>query len=90
MSRLAALPQRRLRRLTVLAIGVTTALTLTACGTGGDNGGADTPTRSASPTSAPRGLLTKEEAKKVVDNYEKVNNRANASQDAKLLSTVEA
>ncbi|MET8822608.1 hypothetical protein [Streptomyces rochei] len=90
MSRLAALPPRRLRRLTVLAIGVTTALTLTACGTGTDNGGADTPTRSASPTSAPRGLLTQEEAKKVVDNYEAVNNRANASQDAKLLGTVEA
>ncbi|MFJ3365782.1 hypothetical protein [Streptomyces anthocyanicus] len=81
---------RRLRRLTVLALGVTTALTLSACAAGDDRDGADTPTPSASPSTAPRGLLTKAEAKKAVDNYEKINNRANANQDVKLLGSVEA
>ena len=74
----------------MLTIGVTTAFALTACSAAKDSDGANTPARSASPTPAPQGLLTKEEAKKVVDNYEKINNRANARQDAKLLGSVEA
>ncbi|MFI6494299.1 hypothetical protein [Streptomyces sp. NPDC050564] len=81
-------PAHRLRRLTVLAIGVTTAITLTACGTGSDTGAAGTPTPSVSRT--PQGVVTKETATKVVDNYEKINNEANKTRDEKLLATVEA
>lgn len=77
-----------LRRLTVLALGVTTAVTLTACGGGS---GADTDDAPARSTDAePKGLLTEQAAEKVVDTYERVNNRANAERDQKLLSTVEA
>ncbi|MCF2437164.1 hypothetical protein LV779_36285 [Streptomyces thinghirensis] len=50
-------------------------------------GGSDAPTKSAE--AAPKGVITEQAAKKVVDTYEQVNNRANAKRDAKLLSTVE-
>ncbi|AKZ56042.1 Lipoprotein [Streptomyces ambofaciens ATCC 23877] len=77
----------RLRRPTVLALGLTGALTLTACGGDADRGGDGAPARSTE--AARRGLLTQEAAAKVVDTYERVNNRANAERDEKLLSTVE-
>jgi hypothetical protein len=76
------------RRLGALAIGVTTVVMLTACGGAGTRASEDYPTPSGSP--APTGVVTQGAAKKIVDNYEKVNNRANATQDQKLLSTVEA
>jgi hypothetical protein len=81
-------PAKRPRRLAVLAIGATTAITLTACGTGSDTGAAGSPSPSVSST--PQGVVTQETAKKVLDNYEKINNEANKTRDAKLLGTVEA
>ncbi|MCF3128931.1 hypothetical protein [Streptomyces olivochromogenes] len=80
-------PTTRATRLTVLALGVTAGVTLTACGGGSDDGAADKPTTSASPT--PRGVVTKEKAKELLDTYEQVNNRANKAHDEKLLATVE-
>ena len=85
MTRFTTTPPHR-RRLALLALGVSTALTVTACG-GGEEGGSDAPTKSAE--AAPKGVITEQAAKKVVDTYEQVNNRANAKRDAKLLSTVE-
>ncbi|WP_158761633.1 hypothetical protein [Streptomyces sp. NRRL S-146] len=79
----------RLRRLTVLAIGVSTAISLTACGSSGSeaDGGSATPKASAP---APEGIVDQKTASSVVDAYEKANNKANATRDAELLGTVEA
>ncbi|QIP74728.1 hypothetical protein [Streptomyces sp. VN1] len=90
MSRSTSHPPRRLHRHTILAIGVTSALALTACtaDTDGRTTDASAPPPSASAT--PRGLLTKKEAAAALDRYEKVNNKANATRDARLLGTVEA
>ncbi|MGW0844273.1 hypothetical protein ACWD26_29865 [Streptomyces sp. NPDC002787] len=71
-----------------VALGAAVALGLTACGGGSDSGMADNAPTSASPAS--KGVVTKATAEKILDTYEKVNNRANRTQDAKLLSTVEA
>ncbi|MBC9723603.1 hypothetical protein [Streptomyces sp. TRM68367] len=87
MSRTSTSAPRR-RPLTLIALGVTTALTLTACGGGSGSGDDDSPVANAS--AAPKGVVTKEAAKKIVDTYEQVNNRANKTQDEKLLATVEA
>ncbi|WP_405868468.1 hypothetical protein [Streptomyces sp. NBC_00005] len=78
----------RLHSLTTLAIGVTATMALTACGADADKDSAASPRSSASPTS--QGVVTKETAKKVVDDYERVNNSANKARDEKLLATVEA
>ncbi|MFF5371544.1 hypothetical protein [Streptomyces sp. NPDC013187] len=71
-------------RLRTAAIGAMTALALTACGGGtgsdGDKAAAD----------KPQGVVSRAEAKKIADHYEQVNNKANATQDEKLLATVEA
>ncbi|WP_399939804.1 hypothetical protein ACGH52_15265 [Streptomyces sp. BBFR25] len=81
----------RLRRLTTLAVGVTAAVTLTACGGGSDEDAKDTDDAPArSEEAARQGLVTEQAAEKVVDTYEQVNNRANAKRDEKLLGTVEA
>ncbi|MEU3901730.1 hypothetical protein [Streptomyces sp. NPDC045251] len=88
MSRVTT-PHPRRRPLTALALAATAVLTLTACGGGEnseDHAGAPTKTAEANP----KGLLTEQDAKKAVDTYEQVNNRANAKQDPELLSTVEA
>ncbi len=75
----------RLPRLKVAAVGVTTALALTACGgqAGSDSG-------KASGDDTPQGVVSKAAAEKIADHYEEVNNKANAAQDEKLLGTVEA
>ncbi|MFD0069979.1 hypothetical protein ACFVJ9_55135, partial [Streptomyces sp. NPDC127574] len=81
----------RLRRLAVLAIGVTTAVTLTACTAGTDStstAGRGHATASASP--APTGVVTTQEASKILTAYENANNRANKARDSRLLATVEA
>ncbi|MGZ3099459.1 hypothetical protein [Streptomyces sp. H72] len=76
----------RPRRPALLALGLTGALALTACGGDADKGD-DAPARSTG--AARQGLLTPEAAAEVVDTYERVNNRANAARNEKLLSTVE-
>ncbi|GGW38492.1 hypothetical protein AB0E64_05455 [Streptomyces caelestis] len=71
----------RLPRLKGTAVGITTALALTACGgqTGSDSG-----------KGTPQGVVSQAAAKKIADHYEEVNNKANAARDEKLLGTVEA
>jgi len=84
-------PPSRTRRRTNPALGMATAVamaTLTACGGGSDADGANGDA-SASAT-APQGVLTAKAAAAVVDNYEKVNNKANAALGKDLLGTVEA
>lgn len=70
----------------LMAAGTTVlALTASACSSGtGDDGGKATADRAA------KGVVTPTEAKKIVDHYVKVNNRANAKRDSSTLSTVEA
>ncbi|MET9762182.1 hypothetical protein ABZ016_24510 [Streptomyces sp. NPDC006372] len=74
--------------MTVLAIGVTTAISLTGCGSSSNEAGGDSATPSASPT--PKGVVDETTAASVVDDYQKANNKANATRNAKLLGTVEA
>ncbi|MET9083186.1 hypothetical protein ABZX77_15030 [Streptomyces sp. NPDC004237] len=75
------------RCLAVTAIGVTTAIALSACtGTGNKAAGTKTPTSTAP---APRGVITRAEAGAVLDHYQSVNNSANAKRSAQLLSTIE-
>ncbi|WP_330351702.1 hypothetical protein [Streptomyces sp. NBC_00582] len=83
-----SLPHRRpLRALCLLT--VVTAAVLSGC-TNDGKPAHDGPT-SAPPTSAPpRGVVTRAEADMILDTYQDVNNRANATRDAKLLATVEA
>ncbi|MFF7733149.1 hypothetical protein [Streptomyces sp. NPDC007984] len=70
-------------RLKTAALGATTALALTACGGG-------TGSQDDKAADKPQGVVSRAEAKKIADHYEKVNNKANATQDEKLLATVEA
>ncbi|MFJ9558466.1 hypothetical protein ACIRQQ_00280 [Streptomyces fuscichromogenes] len=76
---------RRLHQLTVFTVGVTMAATLAACGS--DPVKADVPTSTPSPT--PTGAVTRTEAARILDQYEVVNTRANETQNAELLGTVE-
>ncbi|MEV0254537.1 hypothetical protein AB0H82_09740 [Streptomyces sp. NPDC050732] len=70
----------------LLAVGTAVlALTASACSSDtGDDGGKGTADRAA------KGVVTPTEAKKIVDHYVKVNNRANAKRDSGILSAVEA
>ncbi|MFG2684035.1 hypothetical protein [Streptomyces sp. NPDC048392] len=90
MSRSTSHPPRRLHRHTVLAISVTSALALTACTADTDGRATDASASTPSASATPRGLLTKKEAAAALDAYERDNNKANATQDARLLGTVEA
>lgn len=74
------------RRVAMPLLGVATAVTLTACGGGAGSDGAN---GEASASAAPQGVVTEKAAAAVMDTYEKVNNKANASLDEKLLGTVE-
>ncbi|WP_405647155.1 hypothetical protein [Streptomyces sp. NBC_00019] len=73
-------------RLVVPLVGVAAAVSLTACGGGAESDGAN---GEASASAAPQGVVTEKAAAAVMDNYEKVNNKANAALDEKLLGTVE-
>ncbi|MFG3099662.1 hypothetical protein ACGFZL_03870 [Streptomyces sp. NPDC048182] len=68
------------RRLTALAFGVAAAVAVTSCD-GGGAGRGKSADASAKTTEAPAGLLTEQAAAKVVDTYQRVNNRANAGRD---------
>ncbi|MFF5494664.1 hypothetical protein [Streptomyces aquilus] len=72
--------------LALAALGMTSTLALTAC-SGGTDDAADA---KASTSPAPKGAVTKAQAAKIVDNYVTVNNKANKTQDEKLLATVES
>ncbi|MES5824437.1 hypothetical protein [Streptomyces sp. RG80] len=74
------------RRLTATALGLATAVALTACGGGTGSDGAN---GEESASAAPQGVVTEKAAAAVMANYEKVNNKANAALDEKLLGTVE-
>lgn len=79
-------------RVEAAAVGLTAALTLTACASDAPSSerapASHTPPATAS--AAPRSVVSLSEANKILDTYQDVNNRANASQDAKLLARVEA
>ncbi|MFE9250707.1 hypothetical protein [Streptomyces sp. NPDC007088] len=81
-------------RAAAAAIGLTTALSLAACGGGAPSSerapASPKPSATASSTPVPHSVVTLSEANKILDNYQAVNNRANATRDAKLLATVEA
>ncbi|MFG2437897.1 hypothetical protein [Streptomyces sp. NPDC048508] len=79
------------RRLAFLAICVTTAITLTAC-TADANGTkhSDDSHAKASTSPVPKGVVTTQEASKILTTYENTNNRANKARDAGLLATVES
>ncbi|MFD7283649.1 hypothetical protein ACFV80_43330 [Streptomyces sp. NPDC059862] len=88
-SRPHALRNRQVTHLAAGVLSMTTTAALTACG---ENSDTEAQTRSDTTSSArptPTGIVTKAAASKIVNNYEKVNNRANATQDEKLLATVE-
>ncbi|MET7391438.1 hypothetical protein ACFYPT_40885 [Streptomyces sp. NPDC005529] len=86
-----ALNSPPLDRLAVVAIGVTTAVTLTACTAETDTTNtADRGRTTVSASPAPTGVVTRQEASKILTGYENTNNRANKRRDARLLSTVEA
>nr|WP_024127693.1 hypothetical protein [Streptomyces sp. F12]AHE40457.1 Lipoprotein [Streptomyces sp. F12] len=78
---------RRQRWFLAAAIGVTTTSALSGCATG------ESSTHMARPhttiSAAPKGTVTVEEADRLLDHYEAVNNKANKAQDARLLGTVE-
>lgn len=87
-------PRAYAARAAAAAIGLTTALSLAACAGGAPSSdrapASRKPSATASSNPAPRGVVTLSEANKILDNYQDVNNRANATRDAKLLATVEA
>ncbi|MDW4907990.1 hypothetical protein RB628_22230 [Streptomyces sp. ADMS] len=72
----------------LFTLGTTTAvaaaLALTGCGGGSEDGA-----NGAAASRAARGAVTEAQASKILDNYETVNNKANAQQDSALLGTVE-
>lgn len=71
----------------LLMLGLTSTVALTGCGGTTDEDG-KTDAKASAPA-APKGAVTRAQAAKIVDNYAAVNSRANKTQDAKLLSTVE-
>ncbi|WP_369228532.1 hypothetical protein AB5J52_48690 (plasmid) [Streptomyces sp. R39] len=79
----------QMRRLSVIPIGVTAAIVLSACS---DNG-TDHPAAGTSPTvskaPASRGVITRTAAESVIDHYQATNNRANARRSAQVLGTIE-
>lgn len=90
----AAEPRAHATRAAAAAIGLTAALSLAACASGAPSGdrvpASHKPSATASPSPAPQGVVTLSEANKILDTYQDVNNRANATRDPKLLATVEA
>ncbi|MFI9772777.1 hypothetical protein ACIHJG_38960 [Streptomyces sp. NPDC052415] len=79
-------------RVAATAIGLAAVLSLAACAS-------DAPLSDPAPAShkpsgwaspAPRGVVTISEANRILDHYQNVNNRANATRDAQVLGTVEA
>ncbi|MGW3154613.1 hypothetical protein [Streptomyces sp. NPDC001089] len=80
---------RRSRRLAVLVVGVSAALTLAACTTGPDVSTTTGSHTSAPASSAPRGVVTVKEAAAILDAYQISNNRANAHRDLRTLAKVE-
>ncbi|NGO40637.1 hypothetical protein [Streptomyces ureilyticus] len=80
----------RLRKLTVLAISVTTAITLTACSADSNDSADPASADKASASASPKGAVTVKQAESILDRYEVTNSKANKTQDGKLLGTVEA
>lgn len=87
-------PRAYAARAAAAAVGLTAALTLAACASGAPASdrvpASHSSSATASPSPARKGVVTLSEANKILDRYQAVNNRANATRDAKLLATVEA
>ncbi|MEU7576699.1 hypothetical protein AB0B50_03750 [Streptomyces sp. NPDC041068] len=81
---------RTIRTTLLMAAGTTVlALTAGACSSGSGDDSKSGDGKGTSADRAPKGVVTQAEAKKIVDNYVKVNNRANAKRDSDILSAVE-
>ncbi|MFE0357512.1 hypothetical protein ACFW2K_26325 [Streptomyces nigra] len=87
--------QRR-RHLAVLALSLTTAVTVAGCASSSGSGTSETRTSKAASLPAPKGVVTKEFAESALSAYEKTNNKANdlaskarTVQARELLSKVE-
>ncbi|MFG2785791.1 hypothetical protein ACGFY7_49245 [Streptomyces prunicolor] len=65
---------RRLHHMSLLAVSVSTAATLTACGSDPDK--TDAPTTTASPT--PTGAVTRTGAVRILDHYEEISAKGEA------------
>ncbi|MCX4681600.1 hypothetical protein OG413_41090 [Streptomyces sp. NBC_01433] len=86
-------PRPYAARAAAAAIGLTAALGLAACASSAPSTSNHAPAShqpSATASPAPRSVVSLSEANKILDTYQNVNNRANATRDAKLLATVEA
>lgn len=81
-------PGRRARQLLAATVTLAAAITLTACNASSDTADSDAK-QSVSASPSPSGAVTRAQAAKIVDNYEKVNNLSNRTRNAKLLGTVE-
>ncbi|MFD8902554.1 hypothetical protein [Streptomyces ardesiacus] len=79
-------------RAAVTAVGLAAALSLAACASGASSSDhapvSHPPSATASPV--PEGVVTLSQANQILDTYQEVNNRANATRDPELLATVEA
>ncbi|MFJ2771033.1 hypothetical protein [Streptomyces sp. NPDC087300] len=81
---------RRNRTALVMATGAAAlALGVSACSSDSEDGAKSDGHGRTAADRAPKGVVTRAEAKKVVDNYVKVNNQANAKRDSGVLSAVE-
>ncbi|EPD91944.1 MULTISPECIES: hypothetical protein [Streptomyces] len=81
--------QRTHRTALLIAVGTALALTTGACSSGSEGGGSTSEDGKGKAAGEARGVVTRAQAEKIVDNYVKVNNRANAKRDSGVLSTVE-
>ncbi|MEU6277467.1 hypothetical protein ABZ871_34450 [Streptomyces populi] len=82
-------PSRRPHRLPLLAAGAFTAIALTACSSGPDSTAATGTHTTARANRAPRGVVTVQEASRLLTAYENANNRANKVRSEKTLAKVE-
>lgn len=82
-------PAQRWKLGTALLLTGVTAAALNGCASS-EKAAQSTPSARPPTSAPPQGVVTRTEADKILDHYQEVNNRANQSRDATLLSTVEA
>ncbi|MFC4469227.1 hypothetical protein ACFPH6_32720 [Streptomyces xiangluensis] len=80
----------RIRRMALVSMSVTVAAVLSGCSADADESSGTDGDSQSQAAARPKGVVTLDVARATVDEYEKVNNKANAVRDGKLLGTVEA
>ncbi len=80
------------RHVSLLVFATAAAVALTACGSGNTNrqGSGRSVAGDSGARSGKQEVLTEAAAGRILDDYEKANNKANATRDVKLLGSVEA